>query len=454
MKYRESEIVELKKSTSELKEAVISIAAMLNKHGKGTVCFGVRNDGVAIGQPIGSDTLRTVSQAIAGHVEPQIYPTVQGLKIQGKDCIIVKCEGRSAPYFAYGRAYMRVADEDRQLSVGELARLMAERNPFASPWESAISDVPVAKASAKTVRQFVKKANEAGRIAYRYNDLKNVLKKLGLVSGGKLLNAGKALFTNEPMMEVQAAVFAGVDKVTFLDIQSFRGNLFDLARRSEQYVKEHINWRAEITGFKREEIPEVPVAAFREAVINSLCHREFSNPKGNEVAIFKDRIEIYNPGNFPEGHTPEEFIRGEERSLLRNPAIANAFYLASDIERWGSGLKRIDQACRAAGVRVDFKNIKTGFLVVLHRPKAGGEKISAGEKGREKSREKSREKILGLAIANPCITLREMAEILSMSHAGIEKVVRRLKGEGRLKRIGPDKGGRWEVLSSKQGLGS
>lgn len=70
MKLRESETLELKKSTSELKEAVISIAAMLNKHGKGTVWFGVKNDGEVVGQTVGQATLRSLSQAIAAHIEP------------------------------------------------------------------------------------------------------------------------------------------------------------------------------------------------------------------------------------------------------------------------------------------------------------------------------------------------------------------------------------------------
>jgi hypothetical protein len=57
--------------------------------------------------------------------------------------------------------------------------------------------------------------------------------------------------------------------------------------------------------------------------------------KGNEIAVFKNRLEIYNPGRFPDDYSPADFIKGRERSVVRNPAIANALFLASDIERWG-----------------------------------------------------------------------------------------------------------------------
>ena len=76
-----------------------------------------------------------------------------------------------------------------------------------------------------------------------------------------------------------------------------------------------MNWRAELTGEGRKEIPEVPLRALTEALVNSLCHRDYTNPKGNEVAIFKDRIEIYNPGQFPEDVKIENYINGKERSI-------------------------------------------------------------------------------------------------------------------------------------------
>lgn len=104
-----------------------------------------------------------------------------------------------------------------------------------------------------------------------------------------------------------------------------------MRRQAEFYVKEHIKWRAEIKSGPRKEIPEIPVEAIREAIGNSLCHRDYTNPKGNEVAIFKDRIEIYNPGKFPEDLNPEDFIRGDLRSILRNPLIAETMYKSSDI---------------------------------------------------------------------------------------------------------------------------
>lgn len=92
-KFQENETTELKKSTSELKEAVISIVAMLNKHQRGEIWFGIKNDGSVAGQQVSDKTIRDVSKSIADHVEPRIYPVVEQVTIGGKACIKVQAEG-------------------------------------------------------------------------------------------------------------------------------------------------------------------------------------------------------------------------------------------------------------------------------------------------------------------------------------------------------------------------
>lgn len=85
---RETETLEFKKSTGELKEGIISIGAILNKHQKGELYFGVRPDGTPIGQEISEKTLRDISQAISNHIEPQIFPEIQTVRIDGKSAFL------------------------------------------------------------------------------------------------------------------------------------------------------------------------------------------------------------------------------------------------------------------------------------------------------------------------------------------------------------------------------
>ena len=344
---KEDEHTELKKSTSELKEAILSISAILNKHQKGEIYFGIRNDGVVVGQDVSDKTLRDISTAISNHIEPKIYPHVKEVEFGGKKCIHVSFEGHEVPYFAYGKAYIRVGTENKLMSAQELKNYILKRNK--SLWEEQLSDKTVDNINVNELKEYIARANEAKRIDFRFTNVRATLQKLGLIKDGKLLKATELLFCNQNSLEVQAAIFASKEKLTFLDIQQFKGTLFSVLRDSENYIKEHMNWRADLSG--------------------------------------SSRIEIYNPGDFPEGVRIEDYLQGEERSILRNPTVANTLFLSKDIERWGSGLKRIYDECKQNKVKVEFKILKTGFLVVFYRREDVTE-----EKVTEKVTEKATEK--------------------------------------------------------------
>jgi len=329
MAYRESETVEFKKSTSELKSGVVSIAAILNKHGKGKLYFGIKDDGAVFGQMIGRNTIKEVTQTIVDNIEPKVYPKIEAKKIKGKKCVVVAFRGTDVPYFAYGRAYMRVGESDKQMTAKQIEEQIRKRK---FPWEKELSKKTIAGVNKNAVREFMRKAKTAKRIDFDFVDVKTTLHKLHLLDRKRLTQAAEVLFCDDNSMEVQAAIFAGIDKLTFLDIKSFKGNLFSLRQQAEVYVNGNMKWRADLSESRRKEIPEIPVRAISEAIGNSLCHRDFENPKGNEVAIFKDRIEVYNPGLFPSEIDPEDFFSGHEHSILRNPLIAETMYKSKDIE--------------------------------------------------------------------------------------------------------------------------
>ncbi len=443
MSFKESETVEFKRSTSELKEAVISIASILNKHGKGKLYFGIKDDGTVLGQITGKDTIKGITEAISTHIEPKIFPDVNVKKIRGKNCVKVEFHGTRRPYFAYGRAYTRVGESNKQLSIQEMEDQFVKKSQLL--WEREISKKKLSDVSVKAVKEYMRKANDAKRINFKFTTVKATLNKLGLLDRGRLTRAAEILFCNENSMEIQAAVFASKDKITFLDIQKFSGNLFSLRAQSEEYIKAHIMWRADMSESRRKEIPEIPVRAFSEAIGNSLCHRDYSNPKGNEIAIFKDRLEIYNPGMFPEDLNPEDFFKGEAHSILRNPLIAETMYKSEDIEKWASGLKRIHEECETSHVKIEFKRVKTGFVVCFFRPRwdeGDGlvERLVEGLVGNQK-------KIIKLIKDNPAISKKELSHKIGISTTAIDKNISQLKKKGLLRRIGPDKGGRWEVVS-------
>jgi len=456
-KFSENEVIEFKKSTSELKEGVISIVSILNKHQNGKLYFGIKDDGAVLGQQISASTVRDVTRAIAENIEPKIYPSVNKVKIEDNDCILVEFEGDDIPYLAYGRAYIRMGDEDRQLSMKEMRNIILKNDDNNRKWETQISDYSIDNIDEGLLKEFIEKGIKAKRINYEYTNKIDILKKLGLINkNNKLLNAGYALFVKEAKIELQMAIFATDTKLTFLDIEQMFGNIFELIDIGEGYIRKNIKWPVNFnTGnTQRLEIPEIPMTAIREAVINSIIHRDFKNPKSNEIALYKNRVEIFNPGEFPEGYTPEDFIKGEEGSIPKNPLIANSLYLTKDIEKWGSGLKRIYEECKKEDVKVEFKIKKNGFTVIFYRKtdeqlyemtqeNAG---LSKGlNKLKNEDISKNRMNIINALSIDNTLTIEQIAKKLNISKSTVRRDMQKLKDKNVLRRIGSDKKGIWEI---------
>lgn len=136
----ENETLEFKKTTGELKEAMYSICAILNKHQHGELYFGVKPDGTPIGQVVTEESLREVSQKIKNFIEPKVYPEIRKVVLDGRDCIYVKFEGNQVPYFAYGVARIRVADEDLVMSPEEITNLLLRSGREGNRWENLVSN--------------------------------------------------------------------------------------------------------------------------------------------------------------------------------------------------------------------------------------------------------------------------------------------------------------------------
>ncbi len=446
IKFSESETLELKTSTSELKEAIISITAILNKHQKGELYFGIKDSGEIMGQEVSDKTLRGVSQKISEGIEPKIFPRIKKVEIEEKKCILVIFKGYEIPYYAFGKAYIRVSDQNKQMSAKEIENFILKKNKEKIRWDNLLSERTINDINIELLKKYIERGKESGRISFDFSDVKTTLKKLNLMKEDSLLRAAEVLFCDENNLEIQVAVFAGIDKTTFIDIKELKGNIFFLLEQSESYIKQHINWRADLSKRTREEIPEIPIRAIIETLVNSLAHRDYFAYESNKIAIFKDRIEIWNPGNFPEGFTPLDYIRKEEPSILRNPLIAEILFKSKNIEKWGSGIRRIYNECKDNNVKVKFLKRKYGFSVVFYR---NGKEITAQKttlKTTQKELSLIQKKIIEEIEKDNKITRELLAKrIGNISEDGVKYNLKNLVNFSILKRIGGRKHGYWKI---------
>lgn len=160
--------------------------------------------------------------------------------------------------------------------------------------------------------------------------------------------------------------FLGKDKSQIIDQQTLEVPISIALEPIIAFIRRHTWVAAEISGTRREDIPQYPPVVVREAVMNALLHTDYSI-KGSsiQIAIFDDRIEITNPGCLPFGLSFEAALSGI--SQLRNRVIGRVFRELNLIEQWGSGLERMISICRNQGMPTPrFEELGNFFRTTLY----------------------------------------------------------------------------------------
>ena len=445
---KETETLEFKKTTGEIKEGMISIASILNKRGIGTLYFGVKPNGEVIGQDVSESSLRDVSRAVYESIHPQIYPAITEETFDNRHVIKVEFSGESAPYSAYGRYYLRTADEDREVTPEEL-KVFFGTSRHRGKWEKAESEATATQIDKSTLNAFWKKAIEAGRLPEGKYTCPIILNRYGLIKNNHLTNAGEVLFGNTRPVTLKMAIFATDEKLTFLDMRVYEDNVYNLLQIAESYILKNIHWRSEINGFEREEIPEIPKAVIREVLANSFAHAIYDGRTQHEICIHPGKITIYSPGDYASEHKPEEYVKRNVESELRNPTIAKILYLTKSIEKFGSGFKRINSFCKDAGVKYSYERTGNGFKFILYRRKLISD-ISDGTYdvtyGEGEALNVTEQSVLAVLKQDSEISREEIAEKVSKTVRTVQRALIALANKGYIKRVGAKKNSTWEVL--------
>ena len=165
---------------------------------------------------------------------------------------------------------------------------------------------------------------------------------------------------------IQCGVFKGDTKAVFVDRREFEGSPWELIEQAYQYVLRNIHMGARFAGVYRQDVYEIPPDAIRELIVNAVVHRSYIDHSSIQIAIYDNRLEITSPGRLPMGQTLERMKEGY--SKIRNEALAAAFAYMGLIEHWGSGIPRIIEEVREAGLREpEFLGGDTDLRINIYR---------------------------------------------------------------------------------------
>lgn len=396
----ESDIVELKRDRSGKKWGLEDLAAFANTRG-GSLVIGVDDDGTVVGFDPTDAELRTILGEIVDTLDlrPEVVrlPTNTGARVLE---LRVMPPGRLVS--CNGRYLVRVGTTNRTMTDEELARRSLEVS--GQSWDSLPGGTD-RDIDPERVAWFADVARR-GRLPHASSSDRPeaVLNNIGLRRDGRPTRAGVLVFGFNPSLLVPACrVHVGrFSQGRILDDRMFEGNLLTqlegVLGRLETYLLSRLEVSASegtrmgvgriiggtgeryapnpaipdslltIVEVQRREVWEYPLVALREALVNALIHRDYSDPGDVQVRVHDDSLEIFSPGGLPFGMTVEALRTEGHLSRPRNPLLAQAFYLASLVERWGSGTTRMIQACRDQGLpEPELLEVAGGFKVVFRK---------------------------------------------------------------------------------------
>ena len=434
----ETEKIEFKKTTGEKKEAMESICAILNKHCSGTLYFGVDDSGFVQGQQVTDSTKKDISRIISEAIDPKITPSIEVQTIDGRTIIKVSFSGHNRPYSVYGNFLSRVGTENRKMTGDELRRLI-KNDDYSSHWEEEPCDAFLDDLDTDIMIDFYKSAVSCGRLSMDEFDKQKLLSMLDLEKNGAIKNAAYVLFGSNAKVGLKLATYATDDKITFTDLKLVNGNIYSLVNTAIAYILEHINWRAVIGGIRRQEIPEIPEQAIREIVVNSFAHADYESLPEIEINIHPGKIEIYNPGTFPDDLTPFDFINRNMPSYKRNRLILDVLFRSKAVEKSGTGFQRVNSLCNSQNVNWNFRKEAYGFYFEFIRTNVHlNVQLNTTLSEHEQI-------IVNLINNNERITKAEMAKRIGKSEKTVQRLISSLTDKNIVERMGSNKSGYWKV---------
>jgi len=449
----ENENTEFKSGFND--EVIETITAFANTKG-GKVLIGVTNKGIPVKHfTIGHESMQNWINEIKNKTQPSIIPDVDIVKFKGVDVVEISCqEFPVKPVACKGRYFKRVKNSNHQLSPTEIADL--NLSSLQLSWDSypahgfAIEDLDLTK-----IEKFIAKVNAVGRFRLEGTAFE-CLEKLRLINKSAVTNAAVLLFSkNDSIYNVHLGRFKTPSMI--IDDKMLRLTLFDAVEDIQKYLLSQMKVAFEITGIttQRTEILEYPLPAIRELILNCLIHRDYLSPVDVQIRMFDTSISFFNPGTLFGNLTIESLKTNTYQAYARNKLIAEAFYLTGDIEKYGSGFRRIRNEIDNYPT-MDFvcEEIPNGFLATLNYVQ---QKIStkpfeikdnflnSKNNVTENVTENRTERILKIIGENNKITTAEIAKIIGVTRMTISRDIEFLKENGLLQRIGPAKGGFWKV---------
>lgn len=440
MRFRETEIVELKSIVmDDIKKEIIAFA---NCEG-GMVYVGVADDGKVLGVENADECALQISNMVRDAVKPDVTMFIhyETLECDGKAVVAVNIQrGTNRPYYLAKKGlrpegvYVRQGYSSVPATDTAIRQMIKETDGDSFENMRSINQALTFEA---TKKEFEKRNVVFGQPQ---------MQTLKIVSADGIYTNLGLLLSEQCPHTIKAAVFEGINQNVFKDRREFSGSLMQQLNEVYDYIDFHNQTHATFRKLLRIDTRDYPEVAVREALLNTLVHRDYSFRASTLISIYDDRIEFVSIGGLLPGLELDDLMMGV--SVCRNPHLANVFYRLQLIEAYGTGMKKIMGAYANAMVQPKIKTTNNAFKIILPNvnftPKAA-EVHKDFEKAADLALDSNEEKVLQFLREHLMITRKETQTLLEVSQSTAGRILKAMVDSGRIKQIGGSRTTRYEL---------
>ena len=422
---RENEFVEFKESLGQLNRGLESLTAMLNKHGRGVVLFGIKDDGDVIGVNIGNKTLKDISDAITSRIKPVVIPTITEEENESKIVIRVEVSGYNKPYSADGKYLIRSGNENKKIEP-EIMRQLLFSNSFELITNIESFDQELTFNQLKQL--FIMHNLSINNDSFNKNN--------GLLTKNGKFNLLASILADNNNCSIKVVKFKGEDKSEMISRNEYGYKCLILAMQNALEYVQSLNETRVVVNEEavRKEIHLFDASSLREAWNNACLHTRWDKMVPPCIYIFSNRIEIISTGGLPLDYSLDDFYSGISNPI--NKQLQKIMGQLGLVEQTGHGVPEIIKHYGKEAFNVSDNHI----IVTLKFPFS----IRIGENDYS-SLNSSQIKVLNAIKNNPSITTKELVKVVGLQTSRIATLLKELKELGKIERVGSNKNGYWKA---------
>ena len=423
------EFKELDRKTGKLPESISKeVCAFVNTEG-GEIYVGVANDGSVVGVGNVDDTMTRLSNTLRDTILPDVSPFIQIRDEQEDGKVVVKLTasiGTERPYYLKQKGltpngvYVRIGSASVPVNEAGIRRMIMDTSGKSFEESRSLNQ----ELTFDTLADEMKKKNiEFGAVQ---------MKTLKMVGADGLYTNLALLLSDQCPYTIKTAIFQGTDNAIFRERKEFSGSLLKQLRDVSQFLDFYNKTQASFKGIDRIDQRDYPEDALREALLNSIIHRDYLFSGSTIINMYEDHIEFNSLGGLVSGLSMEAIMVGISQS--RNPNLAAVFYRLKWVESYGTGIKKIKRLYTNSGSEPIFTAVEGAFSVTRgNRNEAStSSEIVSIPKADNDSLENAKSLVYRYASENGSISRAEVEEITGFKRTKAYRLLKEMCDAGRL----------------------